>query len=295
MSAAGIAFGATGGNLAGSAAAQEGTEAEIVLPAQQTNGFEIEIETATIPDGGFISLVDPVNPHEKMWPVVGETMPTEQEVIESQTIATTEYLEPGTHENLVLELDRPLDFGHNVEDERDTRDIQQKLYQVWMHHDPAGDQSFENVMPGGEETRYTYEQEGQHPSEVNEIVIGEAYLEFARFNPSALRSQLQETESQLQETESQISELESQLSELESANEEDDERISELQEQRETLNQEVSDLEERIAELEESNQNTETSSSDDSGPGFGIVTALVGGAAGAAAAMKRLGGSKDKE
>jgi hypothetical protein len=281
MSAAGIAMGATGSNLAGSAAAQEATDAEIVLPAQQTNGFEIEIETATIPDGGFISLIDPVNPHEKMWPKVGETMPAEQEAIESMTIGTTEYLEPGTHENVVLELDRPLDFGHNVEDDRDTRDIQQKLYQVWMHHDPAGDQSFQNVAASGEETRYTYEQEGQHPSEVNEIVIGEAYLEFARFNPSALRSQLQATRSR--------------LSELESANEEDDERIAELEEQRETLNQEISDLEERIAELEQSQQDTETSSSDDSGPGFGIVTALVGGAAGAAAAMKRLGGSSDEK
>lgn len=270
LTAAGAATAVAGSSVTGSAAAQSG-EAEIVIPAQTTYGFEIDIESATLPDGGFISLVDPVNPHERDWPHVGETMPTEEEAIDSMTIGTTGYIEPGTHEGLTIELDEPLDFEHNTAEE-----FTGKLYQVWMHRDTGGDQEFQNVAPGEADNRYGYQNENQHPTEADEIVIGEAYLEHATFNPNTV-------ETQIAENQNRISELESRISELESANEDHEERISQLEEERDTLQSEVEDLKTRVNNLEETP--TETDS-----PGFGIVTTIAGAALGAAAAAKRFGG-----
>ena len=292
LTAAGAATAVAGSSVTGSAAAQSG-EAEIVIPAQTTYGFEIEIESATLPDGGFVALVDPVNPHEKDWPHVGQTMPSEEEIIDSQTIGTTGYLEPGTHEGLMIELDEPLDFDHNTVEE-----FTGKLYQVWMHRDTDDNEEFTNVAPGEEDNRYGYQNEGQAPTESDEIVIGEAYLEHATFNPNTVETQIAENENRISEIDSQISDLESQVSDLESTDEDHEERISQLEEERSTLQSEVEDLRSRVSSLEEQAEETPTPTATETStdsPGFGIVTTIAGAALGAAAAAKRFGGGGDDD
>lgn len=279
LTAAGAAYGAVGG-MSGTAAAQE-SEAEIVFPAQGTSGYSVDIESATIPDGGFIALIDPVNPHERLWPIEGETMPSEQQIIESQMIGRTEYLEPGTHEDLTLELDEPLDLDHHVVAEKTG-----KVYQVWIHRDPDGDESFQNVVPGQPDNRYTLEEPERPEHEAPEVLVEDARLEFQPFNPNTLRNQITQTENR-------IAELESQISEMENASEDHEDRIAELESERETLQSEVDDLEDRVSELEGNSNGGE--SSDDGGAGFGIVTAIAGMAVGAGAAAKRLAGKDDEE
>lgn len=285
MTAAGAATAAVGGSFAGSATAQD-SDAEIVFPAQQTDGFSIEIESATMPEGGFIALIDPVEPHEKIWPRVGETMPTEAEVIDAQTIGTTEYLEPGTHEDVVLQLDQPLDFDHNIESERAAD--QEKLYQVWMHKDTAGDQTFENVAPGEEDNRYKVDNPDKAPTEALDVVIADAHMQFVPFNPAELRNQLSQAEARIGEIEGRLAELD-----------DHDTRLSELEQERETLRDEIDDLEARISELEDADTGTDDSddTADDSdgfGSGFGIVTAIAGAAAGAVAAGRWLNRSEEE-
>ncbi|GAB7093186.1 hypothetical protein JCM30237_03380 [Halolamina litorea] len=277
LTAAGVATAATGASATGSVAAQESGEAEIVIPAQETYGFEINIETATMPDGGFISLIDPVNPHERVWPEVGETMPSEQAAIDNMTLGTTEFLEPGTHENVTITLDEPLDFDHHTAEE-----MEGKLYQVWMHRDTDGNGEFTNLSPGEADNRYGYQNENQHPTEADEVVMGEAYLQQADFNPGTV-------EAQITQNEEQISSLQSEIEELRGSSEDQSERISELEGQVETLRSEVDDLN-SAANATEEPEPTETS-----GPGFGIMTTIAGAAVGAAAAAKRFGGSSDDE
>lgn len=297
LTAAGAASAVAGGSITGSAAAQQSGEAEIVIPAQESNGFEIEIESATLPDGGFIALIDPVEPHGKAWPEVGQKMPTEEEIIEMTTLGRTGFLEAGTHEGVTIELEEPLDFDHNVVEE-----FTGKLYQIHLFRDTSGSQEFTNVAPGDtEDPRYTYENEGQHESEVNEIVVGEAYIEHAPFNPNTLESQIEADQERISEIESQLSEIESQLSESESTNEDQQEQISQLESERDSLQSEVDDLNSRIEELENTPEPTPTSTpteematTETDSPGFGIVTTLAGAAVGAAAAAKRFRGTDDE-
>lgn len=118
--------------------------AAVIFPNQVTDGSTIEIEHARLPDGGFISIVDPVAAHEQLWPVADERMPTLDEILATQIKGATEFLEAGEHEEVILEPDEPLEG--------------EKLYQVWVHQDTTGDETFTFVDSVGEN-------DGPYPAE----------------------------------------------------------------------------------------------------------------------------------
>ncbi|WP_255171372.1 cupredoxin domain-containing protein [Natrononativus amylolyticus] len=111
--------------------------AAVVFPNQVTDGSSIDIEWARLPEGGFISIVDPVAAHESLWPIEGELMPSLEELVATQVRGVTPFLEAGEHEDVVLELDDPLEG--------------EKLYQVWVHRDTTGTETFDYVDSVGEE------------------------------------------------------------------------------------------------------------------------------------------------
>lgn len=118
--------------------------AVVVFPNQVTDGSSIEIESAYLPDGGFISLVDPVAGHETIWPIADETMPDLDDILATQVKGATEYLDAGEHEEIVLETNEPIEG--------------EKLYQVWIHQDTTGDETFTFVESVGED-------DGPYPAE----------------------------------------------------------------------------------------------------------------------------------
>lgn len=116
---------------------EEDEDAIVVFPNQVTDGSSVDIEFVRLPDGGFVSIVDPVAAHEELWPIEGEGMPELDDIIATQVRGATDYLEAGEHEDIVLEPDEPLEA--------------EKLYQVWVHQDTTGDEAFSFVDSVGEE------------------------------------------------------------------------------------------------------------------------------------------------
>ncbi|OIB58090.1 DUF7282 domain-containing protein [Natrialba sp. SSL1] len=119
-------------------------DAMVIFPNQVTDGSSINIEVVRLPEGGFVSIVDPVAAHEELWPIEGEMMPELDELIAAQIRGVTDYLEAGEHEDIHLEPEEPLEA--------------EKLYQVWVHQDTTGDETFSFVdSVGAEDSPYPTE------------------------------------------------------------------------------------------------------------------------------------------
>lgn len=155
--------------LTGLAAADDGdlpdqpdtsdTDAAIVFPEQTTDGESIRVESATLPDGGFVSVQNPMAVHEPTPANRAEdgTMPTSLEsFLERTVLGHTEYLDPGTHENFEIELDQAIEGGSG-------------FYWVMVHGD-SGDETFNFVESGASEDD-AYRTVGPNR------LVGDAYLE----------------------------------------------------------------------------------------------------------------------
>ncbi|MFC6766074.1 cupredoxin domain-containing protein [Natrinema soli] len=108
--------------------------AEVVVDTQVTDGSSVEVESVTLPDGGFVSLVDPVAAHDEL-PL--ETMPDLGQVLAVQVQGASGFLEAGTHDDIVIEFEEPLEG--------------ERLYQVWAHQDTTGDETLSFIESAGEE------------------------------------------------------------------------------------------------------------------------------------------------
>lgn len=134
---------------------EEVTEASIVFPEQTTDGTTIEIESATLPRGGFVSIQDPsrsVRNYE-------EQHEGNQRWFELTVLGNTEFLEEGTHEGIQLELDEPLEAS--------------RRYMVMAHLDTTGSETFEYDFSQAEVDN-PYETGGVR---VRNKVVGDALLE----------------------------------------------------------------------------------------------------------------------
>ncbi len=316
LTAAGATMGAIGGAASMPAAAQEDSEAQVVIPRQVTDGQSIEIESATLPNGGFLSLVNPVHAHDHpaYWPVEGEGMPSLSEVLDAQFVATTGYLEEGTHENLTWDLsDNPL----NHEDNR--------LFQVWVHQDTNDSGEFEFVSSLGEEDMWYPGNEPEIETEMPEVVMGDARIQVDAITYELiqdLQQQLEDLGVENDDLQSRLSDLEDenadmaelitaleeenmdlqeQLDALESNNTAMESRLDELEGNNADLQSQLDDLQTQLSDVEDENadladQIEELQSGDDGIPGFGILVALAaGGAAGGAIAKGRMDDDSDDD
>ncbi|NEU56392.1 hypothetical protein [Halorussus sp. MSC15.2] len=77
----------------------EARTAHLTFERQNSNGSTVTVQSVTVPDGGFV--------------VVHDTGVIEGEVVES-IVGVSDYLEPGTHRNVTVELAQPLNQSQRL-------------------------------------------------------------------------------------------------------------------------------------------------------------------------------------
>jgi len=80
------------------AADDEGETASVTINEQETEGDQVVIESATLPEGGFIAIHDSSVAEAPLSSVLGNSV----------------YLEPGTHENVTITLARPIEESQTL-------------------------------------------------------------------------------------------------------------------------------------------------------------------------------------
>jgi PGF-CTERM protein len=113
----GVAFG-----FAGTVGAQ-GEAADATISQQTSGGTTVVVDEATLPEGGFVTIHD-------------STVLDGGEAVLTSVRGSSAYLEPGTHENITVTLDEPLE-------EDDT-------LVAMPHRDTDGDQIYSFVSSGAE-------------------------------------------------------------------------------------------------------------------------------------------------
>ncbi|MEF8808395.1 MAG: hypothetical protein V5A17_01700 [Natronomonas sp.] len=86
----GVAFG-----FAGTVGAQ-GEAADATISQQTSGGTTVVVEEVTVPEGGFVTIHD-------------STVLDGGEAVLTSVRGASDYLEPGTHENVTVTLDEPLE------------------------------------------------------------------------------------------------------------------------------------------------------------------------------------------
>jgi len=121
-----LANGAGGGPSADAATADSATVGSIQFSAQTSGGTTVTVDSVTVPDGGFVTIHDSTVGDDALGSVVG----------------TSEYLSPGTHENVTVSLEEPL--------------TESGTYVAMPHRDTDGDRVYDFVADnGGTDGPYT--------------------------------------------------------------------------------------------------------------------------------------------
>lgn len=118
----------------GDVAAQSiASEVDVCFPDQLTDGSLVKIISATLPDGGFLAI------HDAKSLLAGKPV--------ESVIGVSEYLEPGTHENIAVEVYR--DVPGASFDQTGLSDSQ--LVVAMPHLDGNSSEVYEFVQTGGTE------------------------------------------------------------------------------------------------------------------------------------------------
>lgn len=232
ISLAGAAAGADGASASGTAgatgAAAQEEEASVVFAEQTIDGTSLTIESATLPEGGFISVQKPS--------LAGEEWGRQHELdyFELVVLGATEYLEPGTHENVELESFQQLEESNR--------------YQVMLHPDTNGSESFDFIDSKGEED-FGYFFLANNP------VVGDAYL--------TIDEDIADDDD---------------TGDDDDTSDDDDDTDDDTSDDDDDTSDDSSD---------DTSDETSDDTADDDGPGFGVVTALAGLGLGAAEVVRR--------
>ena len=109
---------------------QPGQRVEVWLGDQTSNGSAVTVSIATLPEGGFVAV------HTLQYSATrNETYGTTEAVNPESVIGVSEYLAPGVHENVPVELSEPLNRTEELV--------------VIAYHDTNENQAFEFVRLNG--------------------------------------------------------------------------------------------------------------------------------------------------
>lgn len=134
---------------------EELTEASIVFPQQTTDGTTVQVESAALPRGGFVSIQDPTRSVRNF----REQTEGEEHWFDLTILGHSEHLEEGVHENFEIELDESLE--------------ESRRYLVMVHRDTTGSGTFDYAESEAEVDN-AYETGGVR---IRNKVVGDASLE----------------------------------------------------------------------------------------------------------------------
>ncbi|OIB58470.1 DUF7282 domain-containing protein [Natrialba sp. SSL1] len=131
------------------------TQAEIVFPEQTTDGTSLEIESATLPRGGFISIQDPTLAVRNF----EEQVEGDERWFDLTVLGHSPRLDAGSYDEFTIELEEALE--------------ESRSYLVMLHRDTTGSGTFDWVASQGAVDE-AYLSGGER---VRNRVVGDAYLE----------------------------------------------------------------------------------------------------------------------
>lgn len=137
--------------------AEAGDEASVSMSDQTTDGTIVTVDSATLPDGGFVTIHDSTL-------LDGDAL--------GSVVGVSRYLEPGTHENVEIVLERPVD--------------ESQALIAMPHYDTNGNEVYGFIISAGET-------DGPYVDADGEVVVDDASI--------TLESELETTEAPVETTE----------------------------------------------------------------------------------------------